>query len=57
MKVSRRGVETVVDRFIPGAMFIPDETPAPLMVREEGAVTAWTAPLRTGMQPDSSLWQ
>lgn len=37
-----------LDRFIPGAMFIPDEDPAPLMVREEGALSGWTAPLRTG---------
>ncbi len=44
-------------RFIPGAVLIPDETSAPLVVREEGALTGWTAPLRTGKQPDSPLWQ
>ena len=46
-----------LDRFIPGAVLIPDETPAPLMVREEGALSGWTAPLRTGTGPDSVLLQ
>jgi uncharacterized protein len=46
-----------LDRFIPGAVFIPDETPAPLMVREEGAANGWAVPLRTGMQTDSAHWQ
>ncbi len=39
-----------LDRFIPGALLIPDETPAPLGVREEGALSDWTVPLRTGTQ-------
>ena len=43
--------------FIPGAVLIPDETPAPLMVREEGALSGWTVPLCTGTQPGSALWQ
>src|SRR3954467_12440842 len=29
------GSLATLDRFIPGALLIPDETPAPLMVREE----------------------
>jgi predicted nucleic acid-binding protein len=37
-----------LDRFIPGAALIPDEEPAPLMVREEGALSNWIAPPRTG---------
>ena len=39
-----------LDRFIPGAMFIPDETPAPLMVKEEGVLSAWRVPGHTGPQ-------
>ena len=46
-----------LDRFMPGAVLIPDETPVPLTVREESALSGWTAPLRTGTQPDSALWQ
>ncbi len=46
-----------LDRFIPGAVLIPDETPAPLQVREKGALTDCAVPLRTGAQPDSPLWQ
>ena len=45
-----------LDRFTPGAVLIPDET-APLEVREEGALSGWTAPLRTGTQLDSALWR
>ncbi|MEJ1963518.1 MAG: VapC toxin family PIN domain ribonuclease [Gammaproteobacteria bacterium] len=46
-----------LDRFIPGAVLIPDGTPAPLVVREEGVLSGWTVPLRTGAQPDSALRQ
>jgi predicted nucleic acid-binding protein len=42
-----------LDRFIPGAFLIPDTNPGPLMVREEGVLSEWSAPpLRTGAQPD-----
>lgn len=51
------GQLATLDRFIPGALLIPDETPAPLMVREEGALSHWAVPLRTGAQPDAVLWQ
>ena len=54
---SHGGHLATLDRFIPGAVFIPDETPAPLTVREEGALSSWTAPLRTGTQWSSTLWQ
>ena len=46
-----------LDRFIPGAVLIPNESPAPLEVREEGALSGWAAPLRTGTQLDSVRWQ
>ena len=42
---------STLDRFIPGAVFVPDDGPAPLMIREEGALSGWTVPLRTGTQP------
>jgi predicted nucleic acid-binding protein len=54
---SHCGHLATLDRFIPGAVFIPDETPAPLAVREKGALAGWAAPLRTGAQPDPALWQ
>ena len=41
------GCLATLDRFIPGAVFIPDETPEPLMVREAAMHSVW-APLRTG---------
>ncbi len=37
-----------LDRFIPGAVLIPDETSEPLMVREAGVHSVWAMPLRTG---------
>jgi predicted nucleic acid-binding protein len=46
-----------LDRFIPGALLVPDDTLAPLTVREEGVLSEWEMPLRTGSQPDSSHWQ
>lgn len=46
-----------LDRFIPGAMLIPHETPEPFGIREEGALSGWTLPpLRTAPEPDSALW-
>jgi uncharacterized protein len=41
------GQLATLDRFIPGALLIPGETSAPLMVREEGALSDWTVPLCT----------
>jgi predicted nucleic acid-binding protein len=46
-----------LDRFIPGAVLIPDETPAPLMVKEEGVLSDWKVPLRTGTQSSPALWE
>ena len=37
-----------LDRFIPGAVFIPDETSEPLTVREASMHSVWAVPLRTG---------
>ena len=54
---SHGGHLATLDRFIPGAVFIPDETPEPLAVREESALADWAAPLRTGTQPGSAFWQ
>ena len=51
------GALATLDRFIPGALLIPDQAPGPLAEREEGALSDWTPPLRTGMQPDSATWQ
>ncbi|MEJ0039038.1 MAG: PIN domain-containing protein [Gammaproteobacteria bacterium] len=53
---SHGGHLATLDRSIPGALFIPDDTPAPLAVREEGALAEW-GPLRTGMQSGSAHWQ
>ena len=50
------GYLATLDRFIPGAVLIPDETPSPLMVREEGALSGCAVPLRTGIEPDSVSW-
>lgn len=41
-----------LDESIPGALLIPGETSAPLTVREERALQAWTTPLRTGTHTD-----
>jgi hypothetical protein len=46
-----------LDESIPGAVLIPDETPAPLSVREAAALSTWTTPLRTGLQTDSAHWR
>jgi uncharacterized protein len=48
------GQLATLDRFIPGALLIPDEPSAPLEVREEGVPSGWTMPLRTGAESDSS---
>jgi len=45
---SRGGHLATLDRFIPGAVFIPDDAPEPLMVREAAMHSVWAAPLRTG---------
>jgi predicted nucleic acid-binding protein len=41
------GQLATLDRFIPGALLIPDEASMPLMVREEGVLSDWAAPLLT----------
>jgi hypothetical protein len=46
-----------LDESIPGAVLIPDGTPAPISVREAAALPAWTTPLNTGTQQDSAQWQ
>lgn len=43
------GQLATLDRFIPGAVFIPDEAPGPLMVREAGVLAGDSVPLRTGI--------
>ena len=45
---SRGGYLATLDRFIPGAVFIPEATPEPLLVREAAMHSVWAAPLRTG---------
>ena len=45
---SHGGHPATLDGFIPGAVFIPDETRAPLVVRDAGSHSVWAAPLRTG---------
>ena len=44
-----------LDEHIPGSLLIPDTTRAPLMVREEGVLSGWAEPLRTGTQLNSAL--
>ena len=52
------GQLATLDRFIPEALLIPDIAPAPLVVRDEGVLSGWSAPpLRTGSQSDPTLWQ
>jgi predicted nucleic acid-binding protein len=52
------GALATLDRFIPGAHLIPDETSVPLRVREEGVLADWSAPpLHTGSQSDTTMWQ
>ena len=45
---SHGGYLATLDRFIPGAVFIQNETPEPLMVREAAMHSVWAVPLRMG---------
>jgi predicted nucleic acid-binding protein len=51
------GQLATLDRFIPSAVFIPDEAPAPLMVSEAGVLASGSVPLRTGEQWSVASWQ
>ncbi len=46
-----------LDRFIPGAVCISDETPDRPMVRDEGVLSGWAAaPMHTGVHSDPARW-